>query len=96
MTLKNSTMGNESISASEFENRWDKFRDALRWEDQLIFDEMFEAPVIHRDAIGSMTGSEFEKMVMAMIIEQRKIGDEIEAKMSGIEKRLTAVAKKNA
>lgn len=89
-------MGNESFLVAEFKNRWDKFRDALRREDQVVFDEMFKASEIHRDAIAAMAGNDFEKKIMAMMVEQRKIGDEVDAKVSGIENRIAIIEKGNA
>ncbi len=88
MTLKNSSMGNEEFVANEFKNRWDKFRDALRHEDQLLLDEMFKATEIHRDAIAAGEGNEFEKQFMAMIIEKRKIDDEFEERLDDLKDRL--------
>lgn len=74
--------------ASEFATRWTKFRDALRREDQLVWDEMWKAVDIHQDAVNAMTGSsEFEKQFVAMMIEQRRLDDEVEEKLKGTESK---------
>ena len=46
---------------------------------------------IHRDAIGSMTGSEFEKMMVVMMIEKRKIDDEFEERLDDLKKRMAVL-----
>lgn len=88
-------MGNEDLFADEFKNGWTKFRDALRREDQLIWDEMFKAPEIHREAVGAMSStSEFEATAIAMLIEQEKINDQIDAKLTNIEEHLRAIERR--
>ena len=95
MTLKNSTMGNEDLFADEFKNGWTKFRDALRREDQLIWDEMFKAPEIHREAVGAMSStSEFEATAIAMLIEQEKINDQIDDRLAEMEERVGRIERK--
>ncbi len=64
MTLRNSTLGDERVFANQFKNGWYKFRDALRHEDQLVWDEMWKAIDVHQDAIEAMDGNEFEKQFM--------------------------------
>ncbi len=92
MTLKNSTMATKSFLTAEFTNRWNKFRETLRREDQIVWDEMWKATDIHRNAINAMTGvSEFEKEFMAMMIKNHKDDDEIDAKISEIEKRIAVI-----
>lgn len=51
MALKKSTVENESLTAAEFRNRWNKFRKTLRQGDQLVWDEMFSAKEILDKAI---------------------------------------------
>lgn len=73
-----------SHPTSEFTARWSKFRDALRHEDQLVWDEMFQAVEIHRDA------NDFEKQFMAMMIEQRRVEDEVEKRLVTLEEKINA------
>lgn len=95
MTLKSSTVGNEGLSADEFKDGWSKFRDALRREDQLIWDEMFQALEIHREAVSSMSStSESEATAIAMLIEQHRIDDQIDAKLTELEKRIRVIKRK--
>lgn len=82
MTLRDSTAGHEGLSAGEFSNRWSKFRDALRHEDQLVWDEMWKAVDIHRD------GNDFDKQFMTMMIENRKMDDEIDLKLTKLEQQI--------
>jgi len=57
----------------EYESRWSKFREALRKEDQEVFDELFEAPKIHLAACAyAMNPFPFENMLMSMLIEEHK------------------------
>lgn len=90
MALKNSTIDNHELFATEFTNRWTKFLDALRHEDQLVLDEMFKAVDVHRDAIASMDGNAFDKKFMAMMIEQRKLDDEVERRLLALEEKIRA------
>jgi hypothetical protein len=78
---------------NEFKNRWDKFRDALRHEDQLVWDQMWKAIDFHQDAIESMDGNEFEKQFVAMMIEKRKSDNEFEAELDSLNRRLAALEK---
>lgn len=88
MALKKSTKGNESLTRAEFTNRWNKFGETLRWEDQLVWDEMFSAKEIHEKAIHAQPGTEFEKSVMSMLVEQWKIEDDMEKRISRMERRV--------
>jgi hypothetical protein len=53
-----------------------------------VWDEMFEATETHRDAI------RFEKQFVAMMIEKRKIGHDIERRPTEIEKRIVAIERR--
>ena len=93
--LKNSTIGNECFVATEFKNRWMKFRETLRREDQLVWDEMWKATEVHKDAIAAGEGNEFEKQFMAMMIEKRKIDDDLEQRISWMERRVKETGREN-
>lgn len=73
MTLKDSTIGNKEVFAAELTNRWTKFRETLRREDQLVWDEMWKATEVHKHAIAASEGSEFEKQLMAMMTISRRV-----------------------
>jgi hypothetical protein len=89
------SIGRGNLSADEFRNSWNKFRDALRREDQLMLDEMFRAPDIHLEAVNAMGGtSEFVAMAMAMLIEQEKINDQIDDRLAEIEERVGRIERK--
>lgn len=50
-----------------------KFRDLLRREDQLVFDEMLQAIEIHKCTCDSMSDRDrFAAAVLSMLIQQRK------------------------
>ena len=75
----------------EFINRWAKFRETLRREDQVVWDEMWKATEVHKDAIAVGEGNEFERQVMAMMIEKRKIDDEFEERVDDLKKRMAVL-----
>ncbi|MGC8594201.1 MAG: hypothetical protein ACP5US_07550 [Candidatus Kryptoniota bacterium] len=57
----------------EHQLRWKKFREALRKEDQEIFDDLFRAPKIHLAACAYAANPvPFENIVMSMLIEEHK------------------------
>lgn len=90
MELETSGGGAAPLIRDEYGDRRTKFRDALRHEDRLVWDEMLKAVGIRRDAINTMDRDEFEKQVTAMMIGQRKIDDEVEEKVDCLRKKHTA------
>ena len=64
---------------------WKKFRWALRREDQLIFDQLFEKARLHVDA-GSNAARPwpFETILISILLEQEKALGELRKKMEGI------------
>ena len=88
-------MGKKSFQVADSTSRWTKFRETLRREDQLDWDEMWKATEVHKDAIAAGEGNEFEKQFMAMMIEKKKIDSEFELKVDDLKKRITAFATKN-
>ncbi|MDG7000223.1 MAG: hypothetical protein JRN15_14050 [Nitrososphaerota archaeon] len=60
-----------------------------------MLDEMFRAPDIHLEAVNAMGGtSEFVAMAMAMLIEQEKVNNQIDAKLTKIEGRVSAIERR--
>ena len=60
---------------------WNKFRRALRKEDQALFDELWRAPKLHL-AAGAFIAHEvpLESIFMAMLLEQHKRIRELEGR----------------
>jgi len=57
----------------EHQLRWEKFREALRKEDQEVFDDLFRAPKIHLAACAYAANPvPFENIVMSMLLEEHK------------------------
>ncbi len=66
----------------EQESRWKKFREALRKEDQEVFDDLFRAPKIHLAACAyAVNPIPFENIVMSMLLEERKRTAALEKKI---------------
>ena len=87
-------MGKKSFQVADSTSRWTKFRETLRREDQLDWDEMWKATEVHKDAIAAGEGNEFEKQFMAMMIEKRMIDKEFEEKLDDFENRLGELERK--
>ena len=52
---------------------WNKFREALRKEDQQVLDDLFRAPKIHLAACAyDVKPIPFENIVMSMLVEEHK------------------------
>jgi hypothetical protein len=63
---------------------WNKFRRALRREDQEVFDDLWRAPKIHL-AAGAYIAHDtpLETILMSMLLEQHKRIREMERRMKG-------------
>lgn len=63
---------------------WNKFRRALRKEDQDAFDDLWRAPRIHL-AAGAYIAHDtpLETILMSMLLEQHKRIQELEKRMDG-------------
>ncbi|MCL4540215.1 MAG: hypothetical protein M1378_11575 [Bacteroidetes bacterium] len=69
----------------EQESQWKKFREALRKEDQEIFDDLFRAPRIHLAACAyAVNPIPFENIVMSMLVEERKKTVALEKRLEGL------------
>ncbi len=87
MSLKDPALGKQAFTAEQFRNRWSKYREALRREDQLIFDRLFQIPAEFEPG-RSATCNTFETQAIAMLLEQRRISRELEAKLAALERVL--------
>ena len=75
----------------EQESHWRKFREALRREDQEVFDELFRAPKLHLAACAyAVNPIPFENIVMSMLLEERKRTIAIENKLKELAERINA------
>jgi len=73
----------------EQESHWRKFREALRREDQEVFDELFRAPKIHLAACAyAVNPIPFENIIMSMLLEERKRTIAIENRLGELMERL--------
>jgi hypothetical protein len=65
---------------------WNKFRRALRKEDQQVFDQLFEKARLHGEAGGSASRPWlFEVILMSMLLEQEKALAELRLKIERYE-----------
>ncbi|MFZ1080906.1 MAG: hypothetical protein WAO19_03170 [Candidatus Kryptoniota bacterium] len=79
-----------TLLTREYESRWRKFREALRKEDQEVFDELFQAPKIHLAACAyAMNPFPFENILMSMLLEEHK-------KIVALQKDVKELVKDNA
>jgi hypothetical protein len=66
---------------------WQKFRRALRKEDQNVFDQLFEKARLHSEAGGSAGRSwPFETVLVSILLEQEKALAELRLRINGREK----------
>ncbi|MEO8399574.1 MAG: hypothetical protein ABI550_07140 [Ignavibacteriaceae bacterium] len=77
------------------EAQWQKFRKALRKEDQEIFDDLFTAPKKHLAAcFYAINPFPFENIIMSMLLEERKLVLHLEQRVNElslqVEKALNA------
>lgn len=67
-------------------SRWQKFRRALRQEDQIFFDRLFEAARRHTQAgVYAAHPWPFEVMLLSMLLEQAKTIAALEARLRRLE-----------
>lgn len=70
----------------EERSRWQKFRRALRQEDQVFFDRLFEAARRHTQAgVYAAHPWPFEVMLLSMLLEQAKTIAALEARLRRLE-----------
>lgn len=61
---------------------WSKFRRGLRKEDQELFDDLFRAAKRHlAENFYAMRTIPFESIVMSIVLEQRKLIKQLEARI---------------
>jgi hypothetical protein len=66
--------------------RWEKFRRALRKEDQALLDELLDDAGRHRQAQAYASwATPYEAMLVAMLLEQRKRLKQLEARLAALE-----------
>jgi hypothetical protein len=63
---------------------WQKFRRALRKEDQQVFDQLFEKARLHVEAGGNASRPwSFDIILVSMLLEQEKELVELRSRMEG-------------
>ena len=68
--------------------RWQKFRRALRKEDQEALDELFSAARYHSAAGAYASGAiPFEAMILSMLIEEHKLVKALRKRLEELERR---------
>src|SRR5437899_11492258 len=66
--------------------RWDKFRRALRKEDQALLDELLDDASRHRQAQAYASGATpYEALLVAIVVEQRKRLKQLETRLAALE-----------
>ncbi len=72
----------------EERERWRKFRRALRKEDQVHFDRLFEAARLHLQAgVYAANPWPLESMLLAMLLEHEKAVSEMRERIKVLEQR---------
>ena len=68
------------------ESRWQEYRRALRYDDQGVFDRLFEYARAHADA-GGVQNHQFVEIpaLISMMIEQQKQIDDLEDRLDHVE-----------
>jgi hypothetical protein len=80
----------------EHEARWQKFRKALRKEDQEVLDDLFTAPKIHLAAcFYAINPIPFENIIMAMLLEERKRSLNLEKEFFELNNKIEKLMKLN-
>lgn len=71
------------------ESRWQEYRRALRYDDQGVFDRLFEYARAHADASG-LQNHQFVEIpaLISMVIEQQKQIEDLEDRLDYIENDL--------
>ena len=68
------------------ESRWQEYRRALRYDDQAVFDRLFEYARAHADASGVQNHQFVEiPALISMLIEQQKQIDDLEDRLDHVE-----------
>jgi len=66
--------------------RWEKFRRALRKEDQALLDELLDDASRHRQAQAYASwATPYEAMLVAIVVEQRKRLKQLETRLAALE-----------
>ncbi len=66
--------------------RWEKFRRALRKEDQALLDELLDDASRHRQAQAYASwATPYEAMLVAIVVEQRKRLKQLETRLATLE-----------
>ena len=74
----------------EERSRWQKFRRALRREDQAQFDRLFELARLHLQAgVYASNPWPLESMLLSMLLEHQKVISALEARLQQLETRGT-------
>jgi len=61
---------------------WNKFRRALRKEDQVVFDQLFEKARLHVEAGSNVARPwPFETILISILLEQEKEMDELRSRL---------------
>ncbi|WP_458210752.1 hypothetical protein [Haladaptatus sp. NG-SE-30] len=68
------------------ESRWQEYRRALRYDDQGVFDRLFEYARAHADASGVQNHQFVEiPALISMVIEQQKQIEDLEDRLDHVE-----------
>jgi hypothetical protein len=75
----------------EERSRWQKFRRALRREDQAQFDRLFELARLHLQAgVYASNPWPLESMLLSMLLEHQKVISALEERLKKLEHKETA------
>ncbi len=85
--MENSSLSYSQILEQEIEE-WKKFRRALRKEDQLVFDQLFEKTRLYVEAGDRVSRPwPFETILISMLLEQEKALVELRSKIKEYEEK---------
>jgi len=80
------TLPTQTMLLEEERLRWQKFRRALRKEDQVVLDEMLDDARRHIQASAYASwATPYEAMLVAMILEERKRIKDLEERIRALE-----------
>jgi hypothetical protein len=86
-----------SMVLDERKQEYNKFRRALREEDQHAFDALFEQARLHiQAAVYYADPDPAEALVLAMLVENWKLVDGLEKRLSELEDEMQSLKKRNA